>query len=155
MSNQQTAQSNQLDANDSRSHLFQPGNKAYTGRTTAQQRYIRKMQTALDLALDGLGERMGMDTASACASLICDALQKDFVNTFSKLQFMMPKNINVDVQITKDNNELTDDELMQLINDRRAIALNKQSALIDQSSQAVEIDAYTIECVEIGEIDDV
>jgi hypothetical protein len=92
MSNQ-SAQSKQIDTNANRSHLFQPGNNAHTSKSTPQQRYIRKMQMALDLALDGLGERMGMDTASACASLICDALQKDFVNTFSKLQFMMPKNI--------------------------------------------------------------
>jgi serine/threonine protein phosphatase PrpC len=148
MSNQSN-QSNQIDTNDSRSHLFQPGNKAYTGRTTAQQRYIRKMQTALDLALDGLGERMGMDTASACASLICDALQNDFVNTFSKLQFMMPKNINVDVQVTRDHAELTDAELEALIAERRAIAHNNIESLTHDVSQAVDSQVQDVEYVEI------
>jgi len=104
---------------------------------------------ALDMALDGLGERMGMDTASACAELITDALQKDFIGTFSKLQFMMPKNINVDVQVTKDNAELTDAELEALIAERRAIASTTTQALIDQSSQDNISQVQDVEYIEI------
>jgi hypothetical protein len=142
-------QSNQCVKPDYQNKGFQPGNDAWKGRLSPQQRYIRKLQTAMDMAIDGLGDRLGTDGASACAKMITDALEKDFVGTLSKLQFFMPKNINVDVQITKDNNELSDDELVQLINERRAIAQAKQGVLIDQSSQVVEIDTHTIECVEI------
>jgi uncharacterized protein YwlG (UPF0340 family) len=109
---------------------------------------------AMDMAIDNLGSRLGKDGASACAEMITDALQKDFVGTLSKLQFFMPKNVNVDVQVTRDHVELTDVELEALIVERRAIASTVQSTLIDQVPQAVDSQVQDVEYIEIADSKD-
>ena len=129
---------------------FAPGNGGHNLRhTSPQTRYIRKLQLAMDLAIDDLGKRVQTDGATAISLLIADALQADVVGTLHKLQFMMPKNINVDVQVTKDFNELSDAELEALIAERRAIAVSKETALIEQVPQVTTQEIQDTECVEI------
>ena len=151
MSNQ-SAQSNQI-VETVPDYRFKPGNNAQmqhaTRHASPQTRYIRKLQLAMDMAVDKLGQRMQTTGADACAELISQALQADIVGTLHKLQFFMPKNINVDVQVTRDHAELTDAELEALIAERRAIASTVQGALIDQVPQAVDSQVQDVEYIEI------
>lgn len=135
---------------------FDAGNSGYhqVRHASPQTRYIRKLQLAMDKAVDKLGKRMQTDGADACAELISQALEADIVGTLHKLSFFMPKNINVDVQITKDNNELSDDELVQLINERRAIASSKQAALVHDVPQDILNQVQDAEYTEIADSSD-
>lgn len=143
--------------NDVPDWQFQAGNKMQLNHATRhaspQTRYVRKLQLAMDKAVDKLGKKMQTDGADACAELICKALQEDIVGTLHKLQFFFPKNINVDVQVTKDAVELTDAELEQLIADRRAIAHSKDSALVEQLPSDCNNEIQVIDSIEIVDDD--
>ena len=89
------------------------------GRSTPQQRYMRKLHTALDMAVDKLGERLKCDGASAIAERIADALDKDVVGTLHKLQPFFPKNVSIDVQVNKELHQLSDEDLEAIILARR------------------------------------
>jgi ribosome-associated translation inhibitor RaiA len=93
--------------------------KGKNSNTTPQQRYMRKLQSALDMAIDGLGKQLGMDGASAVAVRITEALDKDCVGTLAKLTPFIPKNINVDVQVNKEAHQLSDADLEAIIAARK------------------------------------
>lgn len=153
-SNQCVTAVNNIDDPSRNDGMFKRGNTANIRHSNPQTRYVRKLQLAMDKAVDKLGKKMQTDGADACAELIAIALQEDIVGTLHKLSFFMPKNINVDVQVTKDSRELTDAELEQLIADRRAIAHSREAALIKQLPSDCNNDTQVIDSVEIVSSDD-
>ena len=102
-------------------------NGGKTSNTTPQQRYMRKLQSALDMAIDGLGKKLGTDGATAVSIKITEALDADCVGTLAKLTPFIPKNINVDVQVNKEAHQLSDADLEAIIAARKQgkIAQNK------------------------------
>ena len=119
-------QSNQtLISENSKANLMR-GNPRGAGRNPAR-RYINKLHAALDKAVDKLGDTMEMDGASAMAVLIADAMHKDVIGTLHKLSPFFPKNITLDVSVTKSSEELTDDELEAIISQRRNAKADQQA----------------------------
>lgn len=92
-----------------------------TGNVRAPvKRYYNKMQAALDIAIDVLGSKhKSSDGATAIGELIADALEKDVVGTIHKLSVFFPKNVNIDVNVTKDAHDLSDAELEAIVLERR------------------------------------
>jgi hypothetical protein len=61
---------------------------------------------------------MGTDGATAISIKLTEALNEDCVGTLSKLTPFIPKNINIDVAVTKEAHQLSDSELEAIIQER-------------------------------------
>lgn len=102
----------------------------YNGRNSRGEKALKKIQAALDNAIDGLGKAVLNQTASELSVLITEALRKDVVGTLKGLQFCLPKTITVDHRKSTDVDQMSDDELAMLISSR-AQARYAQERTID------------------------
>lgn len=104
---------------------LQAGNSLGRTRNPARK-YVNKLHAALNIAVDKLGDKMKTDGATAMGTLIAEALEEDVVGTLHKLSPFFPKNINLDVNVTKEASDLSDDELEAIILERRKHKDNQQ-----------------------------
>ena len=98
------------------------------------KRARRKCQTGLDKAIDLLGkEAIDGNGSTKLAELIAEKLKSDVVGTLKALSGLFPKQVNVDVQHAANALQLTDEQLLAIIESR-----SKQEKVIDQVSEQPE-----------------
>jgi predicted small metal-binding protein len=78
---------------------------------------LRKIRTALNKGIDGLGDASTEGT-TVMGELITVALKDDVIGTLRSLAPYMPKDLNVDVNHSHAAKALTDDELADIIAQR-------------------------------------
>ena len=82
--------------------------------SAAGRKMLRKVRTALNKGINGLGDAEANGT-TAMGALITKALKKDVVGTLKALSSYMPKDLDINVQHTNAARSLTDDELADII----------------------------------------
>lgn len=83
------------------------------------KRARRKCQNGFDKAIDLLGKDIIDGNGSTrLAELIVEKLESDVVGTLKALSCLFPRQVNVDVQHTTSALQLTDDQLLQIIEAR-------------------------------------
>ena len=89
---------------------------------TKRSRKIKtKAVTALDKAIDMLGTDPEFMGADRLAQLIAGKLEEDVVRTLKDLAFLFPKDVNVDVTHSMSPLQLTDAQLMEIIESRTKV----------------------------------
>jgi len=81
------------------------------------RRLINKIRSSLDKAVDGLGTA-SKEGATVMAELITEALREDVVGTLKGLASYLPKDVKIDINHSDQLNNLTDDELADIIASR-------------------------------------
>lgn len=96
--------------------------------TEPGKRARRKCQTGLDKAIDLLGKAtIDNNGSTRLAELIAEKLESDVVGTLKALSGLFPRQVNVDVQHSTNALQLTDDQLMKIIESRQ----NKPEKVIE------------------------
>jgi hypothetical protein len=109
--------------------------------TEPGKRARRKCQTGLDKAIDLLGKAtIDGNGSTRLAELIAEKLEQDVVGTLKALSGLFPKQVNVDVQHSTNPLQLTDDQLLQIIESRKPKVINdiepEPVLVIDSTSES-------------------
>lgn len=109
--------------------------------SAAGRKMLRKIRTALNKGIDGLGDA-SRDGTTAMGELITVRLKEDVIGTLKALSSYMPKDLQIDVTHSNQAKLLTDDELAD-----RIVILTKQATLNQQDSNTIDIDSSEIETI--------
>lgn len=94
----------------------------------AGRRAHSKLQNALDKTIDLLGvDRLDGCGSTALAELLLPKLKADPVGTIQRLACLFPKDVSVDVTHSNNANNLTDDELADIIAQRARLRRDEQA----------------------------
>ena len=100
------------------------------------KRARRKCQTGLDKAIDLLGKAtIDGNGSTRLAELIAEKLESDVVGTLKALSGLFPKQVNVDVQHSTNALQLTDEQLMQIIESRSGKAEKQVECQVIENNQ--------------------
>lgn len=93
-----------------------------------------KATTALDKAIDMLGEDPEYMGADRLAQLIAKKLEADVVGTLKGLSFLLPKDIQIAVQHTTNPLQMSDEQLQEII-DSRTKVINGECETVESDSK--------------------
>ena len=107
---------------------------------------LTKTRHALNKAIDGLGDAQS-DGSTEMAKLITAALREDVVGTLKALQGYMPKEVTVDVTLNTSPLQLTDSQLMEIIESRTKVIEGEIVSDDTAANPHSLVDADTSKCV--------
>ena len=121
--------------------------KGYNGREKYGYRAKNKMQTAMDIAIDLLGEKNIRNCGtSRLAELIAEKLESDVIGTLKALSSLLPKQVQVDVNHSLNASQMSDEQLLQIIESRQKTIEHTPGNTLEHADMA-DNQAKTIELV--------
>lgn len=119
----------------------------YNGREKYGHKAKNRIQKGLDNAITLLGQQaIDKNGATRLGELIAEKLESDVIGTLKALSSLLPKQVQVDVNHSLNASQMSDDQLLQIIESRQKTIEHAPGNTLEQADIA-DNQAKTIELV--------